>query len=400
MKVLLLGVGMQGKAALHDLYGSDSVEQIIAADEAYDALAEYVRSKGYTAKVQSEPVDASDEVSVAKLMTHHQPDVVIDLLPTRFHADVAALAVAIGAHLVNASYVAPAIAALDVQASERDLAILPEFGLDPGIDLVLLGEAVHSLDTVEMIVTYGAGFPEKRAADNPINYKVSWTFEGVLKSYRRPGRVIRDGVVVDIGADEIFYAEHTHVLDVEDVGQFEAIANGDALLFADHLGIDSSMLQALGRYTLRWPGHCAFWKKMVDLHLLDDEPIVVDGALVDRKRFLAAVIEPNLQYGPDERDVVVVRVEVSGKKDGLPQQVVYQMIDKRDLVSGLSAMSRTVGFTASIGAQMIGTGAITKRGVLSPLSDVPYGLFVQELVKRGIRIACQRSEVEDRRTEK
>ncbi len=65
------------------------------------------------------------------------------------------------------------------EAKARDVTILPEFGMDPGIDLVLLGEAVRSLDHVEEIISYGAGFPEPEATDNPLKYKVTWTFEGV-----------------------------------------------------------------------------------------------------------------------------------------------------------------------------------------------------------------------------
>jgi lysine 6-dehydrogenase len=136
---------------------------------------------------------------------------------------------------------------------------------------------------------------------------------------------------------------------------------------------------------------------MVDLHLLDDEPVMVDGVIVDRKRFLAAAIEPHIQYRDDERDVVVVRVDVKGREGGEKKRAVYQVIDRRDLETGFTAMSRTVGYTTSIGALMIGTGKITKRGVLSPINDIPYGPFAQELGKRGIRItseltACEESQ--------
>ncbi len=146
----------------------------------------------------------------------------------------------------------------------------------------------------------------------------------------------------------------------------------------------------MGRYTLRWPGHCAWWKTLADLHFLDDEPVMVDGMAVDRRRFLAALLEPQLQYGVDERDVVIVRVEVTGrKKDGQKKRLIYQMIDRRDLQTGFSAMSRTVGYTASIGAQLIGSGKLTKRGLLSPINDVPYELLAQELVKRDVQITSQ-----------
>ena len=128
---------------------------------------------------------------------------------------------------------------------------------------------------------------------------------------------------------------------------------------------------------------------MVDLHLLDDEPVLVDGVALDRKRFLAAAIEPHIQYGADERDVVIVRVEVKGWQGGQKKRAIYQLIDVRDMETGLTAMSRTVGYTASIGAHMIGTGVITQRGLLSPVNDVPYQAFAQELGKRGIHITSQ-----------
>jgi lysine 6-dehydrogenase len=245
------------------------------------------------------------------------------------------------------------------------------------------------LEDVTEIISYGAGFPDAEAADNPIGYKVTWTFEGVLRSYRRAGRVIRDGIVVDIKDTEIFRPENIHQIEIEGLGKLEAIPNGDALKYADLLGIERSGLRNMGRYTLRWPGHCAFWRKLIDLHLLDDEPVMVDGLTVDRRRFLAAAVEPHIQFGPSERDITVIRIEVTGKRDGRKTRALFQVIDRRDLKTGFTAMSRTVGYTASIGAQLIAAGEITRRGVLSPVNDIPYQLFDDQLRKRGIRITTE-----------
>ena len=66
------------------------------------------------------------------------------------------------------------------------------------------------------------------------------------------------------------------------------------------------------------------------------------------------------------------------------------MIDRRDLETGLLAMQRTVGYTASIGAQMILSGQITKRGLLTPTRDIPSDMLIEELGKREITI--QRTE--------
>ena len=217
-------------------------------------------------------------------------------------------------------------------------------------------------------------------------YKVTWTFEGALRSYLRAGRVIREGRVIEIKETEMFSPGNIHEIEIEGLGRLEAFPNGDALKYADLLGVEKSGLRNLGRYVLRWPGHCAFWEAIAGLHLLDSEPVVVDGVPVDRKRFLAAAIEPHIQYRDDERDVVVVRIDVKGRQGGEKKRVVYQVIDRRDLETGFTAMSRTVGYTASIGALMVGSGKITKRGLLSPVNDVPYGPFARQLGKRDIRI--------------
>jgi len=388
MKILLLGVGMQGKAALYDLANSREVTEIVAADRDFDALEAYVASREYGGRVRCEHVDGANSESINRLMAQ-RPDVAIDLMPVHFHNGVAAAAVKHGVHLVNASYATPEIRDLAGEARARGITILPEFGMDPGIDLVLLGEATRALDQVEEIITYGAGFPELEAADNPLKYKVTWTFEGVLRSYHRAGRVIRDGKIVEIKETEMFSPEQIHEIRIEGLGRLEAFPNGDALKYADLLGLDRSQLRNMGRYVLRWPGHCALWKTLADLHFLDDGPVMVDGTAVDRKRFLAALIEPQIQYGADERDVVVVRIDVTGRQSGEKKRILYQVIDRRDLETGFTAMSRTVGYTASIGALMIGTGRITARGVLSPINDIPYETFAHELARRGIRITSE-----------
>lgn len=392
MKVLLLGVGLQGNAALYDLVHSPQVTEVIAADRDFEGLKAHIAGKPYD-KVRCEAVDAADPTSLDRLM-QQGPDVVIDLLPVPFVPNVARAAVKHGVHLVNTSYVVPQVTQLADEAKARNVTILPEFGMDPGIDLVLLGQAVRSFESVEEITTYGAGFPEPEAADNPLQYKVTWTFAGLLNSYRRAARIIRDYEIVDIAETEIFSPENIYTIDIEGLGTLEAFANGDALKYAALLGVDVTGLRNLGRYVLRWPGHCAFWKKLVDLHLLDDEPVLVDGVAVKPKRFLAAALEPHIQYRAHERDIVVARVEVTGEQRGKKVRAVYQVIDRRDLETGHTAMSRTVGYTASIGAQMVGGCRITQRGVLSPVTDIPYEHFVQELGRRGIHVTMETSAAE------
>jgi len=384
MKVLLLGVGLQGKAALHDLHANPAVQWVVAADRDGAALRAYVAAQGFGNRVSCTACDADEPDQVDRLFAH-RPDVAIDLMPSQYQRLVAESAVRHGVHLVNTFYTSPEVRELDGPARSAGVAILPEFGLDPGIDLVLLGRALTCLDDIHEIRSYGAGLPEPAAADNPLRYKVTWTFEGVLRTYRRVARLIRDGAVVEVGADDVFNPAHVHRVAVDGLGELEAYPNGDATRYLDAVG-PAAGLSLMARYTLRWPGHCAFWKALVDLHLLDPEPVVVDGVAVDRLRYLARALEPHLRLGDGERDIAMVRIETVGRRDGRPARAVHQVIDRRDLATGLTAMSRTVGFTAGIGAQMIVDGRIAGRGVLSPVRDVPYEQLVSELRRRHIEV--------------
>ena len=384
MKVLILGLGQQGRAALYHLAGSPDVGETIAADSNLERAEAYAERFG-GGKARCVRLDAEDHDAVLELMSSGV-DVVIDLLPVYFTEIMAKLALEAGVHLVNTCYASEAVLKLDAEAAQKGIAILPEFGMDPGIDLVMGARAVGELDEVQELYSYGGGFPEPEAADNPIKYKISWTFDGVLKSYKRPAHILKDGEVAHIPATDIFAEQNIHTVHIDKLGELEAIPNGDALRYIDLFGLGGS-LKAMGRFSLRWPGHCAFWRKLVGLRFLDDEPIMVGSVEVVPREFLYSLLEPQLQYGDDERDVAFIRIDARGLKAGRRIRIVYDLTDYRDLSTGLMAMNRTVGFTASIGAQMIVRGDIKRRGVLSPARDVDGDALLGELRKCGMCIS-------------
>jgi saccharopine dehydrogenase-like NADP-dependent oxidoreductase len=59
---------------------------------------------------------------------------------------------------------------------------------------------------------------------------------------------------------------------------------------------------------------------------------------------------------------------------------------ERDLMTGLMAMSMGVAYPACIAAEMIVKEEIAGKGVLSPATDVPCDLFMDQLNKRGIKV--------------
>lgn len=392
-KVLVLGLGMQGKAVVHDLERSARVDQIVVADMDVAAARGHLEARHYS-KSRAVPLNAARQSELLELVRQIAPRLVICMLPTDFHYPIARAAVTVGCSFVSSSYTGQ-VADLDGEARAKGLQILPEMGMDPGIDLVLGRLAVDQLDTVHGLYSYGAGLPEPACShDNPLRYKITWTFEGVLNAYKRPARLLKDGCEITIPGTAIFRPEHGHAISVPELGTLEAYPNGDAIHYIRSFDLGPE-IRDMGRFAFRYPGHCRFWSVLAELGLLDDEPIEFDGVQVSPHRFLARHLAPKLQFRDDERDLVILRVEAWGLKDGQQRRVTYHLIDYRDLDTGLFAMNRTVGYTASIGALMILNGRINRTGVLSPTRDVPPRELLRELKARGMEL---RHQVEDTET--
>jgi lysine 6-dehydrogenase len=309
--------------------------------------------------------------------------VAIALVPLRLEPSVAAAVVDAGTNLVTTNYAA-SVAFLAGAARTRGVTVVPEAGFDPGIDLVIVARAMSAFERVETLNSYGSGIPAPECRErNALNYGISWSWEGVLAAYSRPARLIVNGAEMVAAPEEIFRPAWRHDVIVDGVGRLEAYVNGDATAVAEAAGIRGTVHDA-GRYTLRWPGHCEFWPKIASIGLLDDTP-GAEGGLSPRE-FLRRHLEPRLAYGPAERDMIILRVDVAGVRDGSRRGCRYELVAYRDLATGSLAMSRAVGCAASIVAQMVLSGEVRGPGVLSPIRDIPPGAFFEALGRRGMTI--------------
>lgn len=380
MKVLVLGCGLQGRAVVHDLAASEAVRQVHCADLSLEA-ATAVSARWGQGKCVPVALNAGDPDALTRLVGSGF-DVVVDMLPRQFIRAVGQACIAAGAHLVN-TYYDHDLRDLDDAARRAGVALLPEMGLDPGIDLVMAAEAIRRFGAVTHLLSYGAGIPAPGADDNALRYRISWTWEGVLNAYARPSRLVRDGEVVEVPAARLFDREMVHEVSVDGFGPLEAYANGDAAEYARRFGILETARE-VGRYALRWPGHCATWRTLVGLGLLEQEPVPGLGG-VSPRQFMIRHLEPRLQYQAGQRDAVILRVEARGS-GGRSGTLLMHLVDFLDPATGLMAMNRTVGFPASIAAQMLASGQIATRGLLSPIHHVPWGPLVSELARRGIAI--------------
>ncbi|NPA07077.1 MAG: hypothetical protein GXO54_06720 [Chloroflexi bacterium] len=380
--VTVVGVGLQGTAAVYDLAAQPDIARIWAVDVRDDALRA-LQARVPSPKVQPLLASAEDEAALRPALQSSQG--LLALTPPAQRAALARWAVAYGLHYVDASYPIPEIFALAEAAAARQVALVPEVGLDPGLDLLLSQRLLVGLDAVHTWHVYGAGIPAPEAAQPPLRYKISWTWEGVLRAYRRPARLVQHGQVIEVPGDALFAPGTCTSVTVPELGPLDAYPNGDVLPYLHDAGLLNQVTHA-GRFSLRWPGHCALWYPWVQAGLLREEPVLLDGHAVEPWRCLARLLEPQLHYGPHERDLALVRVEVYGWRDRRPVRRIAQVLDYRDLRTGLFAMQRTVGFTAAIVLAALVRGQIRGRGLLRPLRDVPAAVVLTALAQRGIRV--------------
>ncbi len=392
MNVILLGIGLQGRAVLYDLVNNSDFNNIIAIDNDPKKI-NWAHRNFEDSRLKVIRFDISQKGSLDNFIRNYAKGVIIDMLPVDLMEMISEIAINNGWHYVNTNYPYENIFKLDSEARDKDLTILPEFGLDPGIDLVLAGEGINKLDSITTYNSYGAGIPEKKACTNPLNYKISWTIDGLINSYSRDAKLISNGETVEIANKNIFNNEWIHKVDIQNHDSLEAFPNGDVTKYI-RIGELENIKQA-GRYTMRWPGHSMFWDKIAKLGLLEDRDIKVKGKDVAQKKLLAKLLDNDkLHYKEDEKDLTIIKVILEGKIGNKKVRNIYSMIDERDFENNFYSMQRTVGFIASIGAQMIHENKIKNRGIISPLIDVPYEEFKEELNKRDIEIRNNIVEIE------
>jgi len=382
MKVLVLGgCGIQGRAALYDLSRNPRVDQVTCADIQPDLIHSFDFLE--TSKIQPVRIDANDPNALASIM-EEKFDVVLDFLPPQCIRIVAEAAIESGVSLVNTNY-AYDILDLDIIAKEKGISIVPECGLDPGIDLVLYNYGLKYFDEVYKLNSYCGGIPEKMACDNPIKYKISWNLDATLKSQKRDATLIKDRKIINISGEKQHDNEFIHQIEFPGLGILEAFPNGNAVNFTELLKITNKIIET-GRYTLRWPGWCDFWKPLKHFGFLSDMPLQGLPYELSPCEFVVKLLESQLQYKKGEKDLAVMLNEFEGIKDGKKIIMTCSLLIERDLITGLMAMSMGVAYPACIVAEMIVNGEIDKRGVLSPVTDVPPDLFIDGLSKRGIKV--------------
>ena len=373
MRMLVLGGGLQGSACAYDLLRQDDVTKVTIADVRAEAGADFLPED---VRIERVALDFSDEGATLDLMQGH--DVVMSAAPYYFNGTLARLAIEAGCDYTdlggNTEILFGQLEMSD-DAQKAGCTLIPDVGLAPGMVNVLAAEGIRRLDEAEQVSMYVGGLPQHPVP--PLNYQVVYSLKGVLDYYTTPSFVIRDGKPFEVEA-----LSELETVEFPEIGALEAFhtAGGASLLPWRYEG----KVDRLEYKTLRYPGHADIMRSIRDIGLLSLEPVDVRGQEVVPRDAVIAVLKPFLTS--DDPDLVALRVIATGTKDGRPCTHQWDLLDRQDEESGITAMERTTGFTLSTVGLLMGRDVIDTTGVMPPDEGIPADVYLEEMERRGIDI--------------
>lgn len=377
MKIGVLGSGLMGKEAARDLALNQGVTAVGLADIDIKRAQE-VCDQLNSPKLTAYQVNANDIGDLANYMS--QFDVIINALFYSFNEIVAKTAIQVGVSSVDLGghigHMTDKVLALQEEAKAAGVTLIPDLGVAPGMINILSGHGESKLDKLKSIQLFVGGIPVR--PEPPFEYNHVFSMEGVFDHYTDPSLIVRKGIKQEVPS--LTEVETVHF---EKFGPLEAFhtSGGTSTLSLSYPDIDT-----LEYKTIRYPGHAEKFKLLVDLNLTRmDYEVDLNGQKINPREVLLKVLDPIVDL-KDKDDAVLLRVKVSGEKDGATKTFDYEMTTFKDRDNNVTAMARATANTISVVAQMIGNGTITKPGVYPPERIVPGDEYIKEMAKRGVMI--------------
>lgn len=376
MKYLILGSGLMGSALAFDLSRSKGVTTITLADANIEAARKAAERIGSPlVKPIALNVEYQDDV-VAAMEGH---DCAIGAVSYRFNYGLSLAAIETGVHFCDLGGnddVVQRQRSLDQKARNREIAIVPNCGLAPGMANVLAAGGAGLFESVDLISLRVGGLPQQPRP--PFNYQLVFSVEGLVNEYSGFASTIRDSRITHKEAlTEVEVIEFPPPF-----GRLEAFhTSGGASLLPEMF---EGRVRHLDYKTIRYPGHCEKFRTLFELGFASSEPVVVgSNVLISREMFFELL---KRKLSGNNPDVVLMRVTVSGLREGKQQTLEFNLIDFFDKNDNITAMMRTTAYPTSVIAQMLTNGIIGMRGVNTPEQCVPLRPFLAELRERSIAI--------------
>lgn len=435
-KILIIGAGKSSSSLIRFLLDKSDEEniQVIVGDVSKEIALEKTKNHKNSKAIALNVFDIENRQSAIK-----NADIVVSMLPARFHLEVAKDCLAFGKNLVTPSYISPEMQELGEQVLAKNLVFMNEIGVDPGIDHM---SAMHVLDRIKekggkmlLFESFTGGLIAPESDNNLWNYKFTWNPRNVVVAGQgSAAKFIQEGAYKYIPYKKLF--RRTEILDIDGYGKFEAYANRDSLKYRHIYGLDNVL--TLYRGTIRRVGFSRAWNIFVQLGMTADSYVMEGSENMSYRDFTNAF----LAYNPydsvelklrhylkiDQDDIIwdklveldiFSRTKKVGIKDATPAQILqkilsdkwqllendkdmiimmhkfgyelegkYKQIESSLMVKGenqtYTAMANTVGLPVGIATLKILNKVITKPGVQLPIAKEVYTPILEELKDYGI----------------
>lgn len=345
-KILVLGAGLVGGPIALDL-AKDIDTKVAIADISKENLNKIVDRRIH--KIQAD-LGIAGELNA--LVSDY--DLIINAVPGFMGFQTLKQCIEAEKDVVDIAFYPEDVFGLSELARQKNVRVIADMGVAPGMSNLLTGYAASKLDHVEDVEIYVGGLPKVRTL--PWEFRAVFSPTDVIEEYTRPARLVENGeIVVKPPLTEI---EH---LQFDEVGTLEAF-NSD--------GLRSLMFtvkaERMKEKTLRYPGYAEKISLFSENGFFDTKEIEVKGQRVVPLEVTSKLLFDQWKLGTKEVDITVMRISVKGTYQGKWKRYRYDLYDERDPETGVHSMARTTGYAATMAARLLLEGHYRKTGITVP----------------------------------
>jgi lysine 6-dehydrogenase len=259
------------------------------------------------------------------------------------------------------------------EARVMKVTVVPDCGLAPGLGNVLAAMGVDEVPGARHVRIRCGGLPVPRRG--PLGYSLLFSIEGLTNEYTGEALALREGKLVKLEA----FTEVEPFRGVREFGPLECFltSGGTSLAPMAYQG----KLETYDYKTIRYEGHFAKLRPVIELGFLGTEPVAIGRAHVTPRELFHAVVTPMLS-DPDVRDIAILQVDVA---DAHGRGLRYRMVQRYDEKTGFTAMEQATGYPTAAVAQAIARHELP-HGTMTP-DRLGFGAaHLAELRRRGLRI--------------
>jgi lysine 6-dehydrogenase len=376
----IIGSGKQGTASAYDLIKFGEAKKVILIDNHLEAaqksadLLNKITSTNVCTPVQA---DVQDLDELRKKLT--EVDSIISGVPYYYNLQLTKIAIEVGANFCDFggnTDVVKSQLKLNDNALKKNISIIPDCGMDPGMNISFIQYLVEDYDKLNTVKSYGAGLLQNPKP--PWNYGLTFHINGLTNEYYGSALFLRDGKVAEVPC----LTGYEILVFPEPLGKLEAAVTSGGL---STLPIElEGKVQTLENKTLRYLGHWERFKGYSDLGLFEEKPITVDGNEIIPRNLFHTLLEPKITVN-EIRDLGIIKIFASGEKEGKEINTTIELIDYFDDLTGFTAMQRLTGWHASVMAILAAQDKV-KKGAVSVSQAISGKIIIEELQKRGIKI--------------